>query len=94
MNAIITKERASCIFFRKKFTVNTAAECVQKIERMEDVDLCYTTNPLNPCIMSEATIYGDLERYNLYLISMELQEIDEEDECEIFGNYSLRHEYL
>jgi len=71
-------------FFQKKFTVNTAAECRQKIERMEDVDLCYTANPLNPCIMSEVTIYGDLECYNLYLSSKELQEIDsnkEEDEC-------------
>ncbi|KAI8088109.1 hypothetical protein BDF21DRAFT_460289 [Thamnidium elegans] len=39
--------------------------------------------------MSEATIYGDLERYNLYLSSKELQEIDsdkEEDEFERFEN--------
>lgn len=42
--------------------------------------------------MSEATICGDMELYNLYLSSTELQEIDsdkEEDECETLGNCSL-----
>lgn len=80
MNSTISKERDTCIFFRKKFTIQTAAECMQKIERMEDVDLCYTTIPLNPTIMSEATIYGDLEQCHLYVSSAELQRIENNQE--------------
>ncbi|KAI9272356.1 hypothetical protein EDC94DRAFT_596178 [Helicostylum pulchrum] len=46
---------------------------------MEDVDLCFTTNALHPCIMSEATIYGDLQQYHLYTTAKELEESNIDD---------------
>ncbi|KAI7905104.1 uncharacterized protein BX663DRAFT_501741 [Cokeromyces recurvatus] len=79
MNTIITKEKASCIFYRKKYTSDVANECTSKIERMEDVDLCFTTNALHHCIMSEATIYGDLQQYHLYTTAKELEESNNND---------------
>ncbi|KAI9339247.1 hypothetical protein BD770DRAFT_223290 [Pilaira anomala] len=70
---------------------------MEKIERMEEVDLCYTTNLLKPYIMSEATIYGDLEQYNLYLSSKEIQGIEsdqEEDELERFETRAQIKEFV
>ncbi|KAL0074018.1 hypothetical protein F4703DRAFT_1781198 [Phycomyces blakesleeanus] len=70
---MISKEEASCIFFCKKYSEENSMSCLNKIERMEDIELCYSTNSRRPSVQSEATIYGNLEEYHTYSTKEELK---------------------
>lgn len=65
---------------------------------MEDVALCFVTNALHPCIMNEATIYGDLQQYHFYTTTKELEESNingkEDDDSTKFGFYFSSYEYI
>lgn len=89
---MISKEEASCIFFRKEYSEENSMSCIGKIERMEDAELCYFTNPRRPTVQSEVTIYGNLEEFHTYLTEEELKQKHaisdyEKEEGITFGNW-------
>lgn len=71
---------------------------MEKIERMEDADLCFTTNAVKPMVMAEVSIYSDVARYHTYPLekeTVEEKEDDEEDDQDVkFGNYVYCYAYL
>ncbi|CAO3683992.1 unnamed protein product [Rhizopus stolonifer] len=52
---IVSKEEAACIFYGREYTKKNVEKYLKRIEEMEEVDICYTTNPRRPflqCTMS------------------------------------------
>lgn len=81
-NNIISRIQAACFFYRKAYNVKNAKECLEKINRMEEADICFTTNPYKPIVVSEATIYGEVDVYHQYQLEKDLQKEEEEEEEE------------
>lgn len=56
---------------------------MKRIEEMEEVDICYTTNPHRPFLQCTSRIYGAPDEYRQYA---ERNEVPEASKDITFGN--------
>ena len=63
----IGREQAICIFFCHKYTESNVEKLLKRMERFEDVDICYEKNPLQPMLLCNDRIDSEplkCKRYN------------------------------
>ena len=71
--SIVSLEEACCIFYCKKFNEENVKICAERIAKMEEVEICYRSNPNERGIVCEARIFGAPNLYNLYKSREEIQ---------------------
>lgn len=72
----ISKEEDACIFYCQEYTKLNAEKYLKRLEEMEEVDICYMTNPRHPILQCTNRIYGTLDEYRLYLSNNEEEEME------------------
>jgi hypothetical protein len=78
----ISREEACCIFYCKQFNEENAQICTQRVDKMEEAEICFRSNINEPEIVCEARIFGAPILYSLYKSKEELKNIHEETEKE------------
>lgn len=79
---VISKEEAACIFYCKEYNKENATTYLKRIEEMEEVDLCYFTDPHCPFLQCNLRIYGTPNEYRLYSSS---KDGEEKKNISVFG---------
>jgi hypothetical protein len=64
--SLICRKEACCIFFCKKYTEENAKIYTGRVDKLEDVEICFTYNPNEPILICEWRIYGAPGLYKLY----------------------------
>lgn len=63
----ISREEAACIFYGQEYTKPNVEKYLKRIDEMEEVDICYTTNPRRPFLQCINRIHGTPDEYRLYV---------------------------
>lgn len=71
MNSI-SREEACCVFYCKKYTQENAKIYTERVDKMEDTNICFTNNPKEPMLICESRIYGAPDLYKSYKSREEL----------------------
>lgn len=72
----ISKEEAVCIFYCQEYTKVNAKKYLKRLEEMEEVDICYMTNPRGSILQCTNRIYGTPDQCRLYLSNNEEEEME------------------
>ncbi|KAG0174999.1 hypothetical protein DFQ30_001474 [Apophysomyces sp. BC1015] len=59
MTAAITREQAICMFYYVDFTEENVLKYTQKIDDLNEIEICYNTNPRQPVLATKQRILGD-----------------------------------
>ncbi|KAI7899080.1 uncharacterized protein BX663DRAFT_522233 [Cokeromyces recurvatus] len=57
---------SACIFCCQKYTKVNVEKCLERIEEMEEVEICYIINSRCPLLQCTNRIYGKPGKYRLY----------------------------
>lgn len=80
---MISKEKASCVFYCKAFEEENVKICIQNIEASPEINLCYTNDPNEPSLVCKSRILGSPNSYKLYKFEQVLaEEATENDDKE------------
>ncbi|CAO3677780.1 unnamed protein product [Rhizopus stolonifer] len=60
-----------CIFYGREYTKENVEKYLKRIEEMEEVGICYTTNPRRPFLQCTNRIHGTPDEYRLYVSNNE-----------------------
>jgi hypothetical protein len=61
----ISREEACCIFYCKKFNEENAKIYIERVGKMEEVEICYRNNPNEPELVCESRVFGAPNLFNL-----------------------------
>jgi hypothetical protein len=87
LKMIIISKEVVCIFYCKEYNKANAAIFLKRIEEMEEVDVCYLTDPRRPILQCTSRIYGSPDEYRLYLSINKEEKVIKGKESNIsFGN--------
>ena len=62
----ITRQQAICMFYCEKYTQENVAKLSERIEEMEDVDICSLNDPTSPLLQCQKRIHQNPFLYNMY----------------------------
>lgn len=62
---IVTREQAICRLFCEAYTSENVKKCTERLQKMEEFDICYLEDPKKPVLMFKPAIYAS-DNYTLY----------------------------
>jgi hypothetical protein len=63
---ILTRDRAICMFFYVEFNEENVKKCKEKLEEIDQAEMCWNVDPRQPILVSKARICEDPFTYRKY----------------------------
>ncbi|ORX58191.1 hypothetical protein DM01DRAFT_1333856 [Hesseltinella vesiculosa] len=76
----ISKEQALCMFYALEHTDKNVSALTNKLASLEDLELCYLTDPEHPVLASKTRIFASPITYKRHLSKSEPLEYSEKDQ--------------
>lgn len=62
----ISREQAICIFYCKEFNEENVRSLLKKINKLEELELCYDDDPKYPLLVTRVRINAEHSKYKKY----------------------------